>query len=74
MLRLLSRRVPLTLRRNFSKYMEDNYGKNVHRLANRPEVEVSAFEIFTATLGTIVLLGDVRKIISPSRKWIDFQT
>jgi hypothetical protein len=59
MLKLAGRHIQTTLRRNFSKYMEDNYGKNVHRLANRPEVEVSAFEIFAATLGTILLMGDV---------------
>jgi len=59
MLRLAARRIPATIRRQFSKYMEDNYGKNVHRLANRPEVEVSGFEIFSATVGTILLFGDV---------------
>ena len=68
MLRLLSKRVVHPFRRNFSKYMEDNYGKNVHRLANRPEVEVSAFEIFTATFGTVLLIGDVRtKFFNSSR-------
>ena len=55
-----ARRIPLTFRRRFSKYMEDNYGKNVHRLANRPAVEVSGFEVFTATVGCLFLLGDVR--------------
>jgi hypothetical protein len=47
--------------RSFSKYIADNYGKNVHRLANRPTVEVSVFEIFAATVGTLLILGDVRK-------------
>lgn len=59
MLKLATRSPFAKIRRNFSKYIEDNYGKNVHRLANRPAIEVSGFEIFTATLGTILLLGDV---------------
>ncbi|CBY19249.1 unnamed protein product [Oikopleura dioica] len=45
--------------RSFSKYIADNYGKNVHRLANRPTVEVSVFEIFAATVGTLLILGDI---------------
>ena len=57
--RMLSRVGARLSTRSFSKYIADNYGKNVHRLANRPTVEVSVFEIFAATVGTLLILGDV---------------
>ena len=68
MLRLLARPARVA-RRQFSKYIEDNYGKNVHRLANRPEVECSASEIFVCTLGTLLLISDVSTI---SRNVLDY--
>ena len=59
--RVLSRAVGVSQRRQFSKYIEDNYGKHAHRLANRPGIEVSATEVFVFIFGAGLLLVDVSR-------------
>merc|ERR1712212_388691 len=46
-------------RRFYSNYIEENYGKQVHRLANRPGIEVRPAELAAYTLGTMIMLGDI---------------
>lgn len=56
---MLSRLISRVPRRQFSKYIEDNYGKEVHRLANRPGIEVSPLEVFVYACGSFLLVADV---------------
>ena len=56
---MLSRLISRVPRRQFSKYIEDNYGKEVHRLANRPGIEVSPIEVFVYACGSFLLVADV---------------
>ena len=69
---MLSRLISRVPRRQFSKYIEDNYGKELHRLANRPGIEVSPIEVFVYSCGAFLLIADVsssniRGYIRPSR-------
>jgi len=56
---MLSRLISRVPRRQFSKYIEDNYGKEVHRLANRPGIEVSPLEVFVYACGSFLLVADM---------------
>ena len=58
---MLSRLISRVPRRQFSKYIEDNYGKEVHRLANRPGIEVSPLEVFVYACGSFLLVADVSR-------------
>ena len=59
MLSRIGRALPYISRRNFSKYMEEEYGKQYHRLAARPGVQIDNKEVFAYVLGGIILLTDV---------------
>ena len=56
---MLSRLITRAPRRQFSKYIEDNYGKELHRLANRPGIEVKPTEVFVYACGAFLLAADV---------------
>merc|ERR1712131_79549 len=57
--RMLSRLITRAPRRQFSKYIEDNYGKELHRLANRPGIEVKPTEVFVYACGAFLLAADI---------------
>ena len=62
---MLSRLISRVPRRQFSKYIEDNYGKELHRLANRPGIEVSPIEVFVYSCGAFLLIADVSPLSGP---------
>ena len=64
---MLSRLISRVPRRQFSKYIEDNYGKELHRLANRPGIEVSPIEVFVYSCGAFLLIADVSSFQFPVR-------
>ena len=69
MLSRVGRFLPRVARRNFSKYIEEEYGKTYHRLAVRPEVEISISEVTAYIVGAILLLGDVSIIFCNAGGW-----
>lgn len=55
---MLTRLIARVPKRQFSKYIEENYGKNAHRLANRPGIEVAPLEVFAYSLGAFLFITD----------------